>query len=209
MAEYLKIPEVARRLDISEKTARRYIKSGVLPSTFIGGAYRVTEEDLEEFLHRAEVKPEDASPKAPAPSPEPTLFKSLEDERRTPSLQSWVLFVETLNESWGPKIERYTQEISDGERAVRRIKRLTATAWGAELHQVYGAIVESVLQDPLFPDAYGAGEHARLWRALRDMKELLDRTDSWYERGAQVADIRQAKQRRAERIERELGAYAS
>ncbi len=63
MADYLKIPELARRLDVSEKTARRYIKGGALPSTFIGGAYRVTEEDLEEFVHRAEVKPEDASPK--------------------------------------------------------------------------------------------------------------------------------------------------
>lgn len=63
MAEYLKIPEVARRLDVSEKTARRYVKAGTLSSTFIGGAYRVTEEDLAEFVHRAEVKPEDASPK--------------------------------------------------------------------------------------------------------------------------------------------------
>jgi len=63
MTDYLKIPELARRLDVSEKTARRYIKGGALPSTFIGGAYRVTEEDLEEFLHRAEVKPEGASPK--------------------------------------------------------------------------------------------------------------------------------------------------
>src|SRR5215208_2495805 len=66
VADYLKIPEVARRLDVSEKTARRYVKAGALPSTFIGGAYRVTEEDLEEFVHRAEVKPEDASPKVAA-----------------------------------------------------------------------------------------------------------------------------------------------
>ncbi len=64
MADYLKIPELARRLDVSEKTARRYVKRGVLPSVFIGGAYRVTEVDLEAFLHGAEVKPEDASPKA-------------------------------------------------------------------------------------------------------------------------------------------------
>ncbi|MBA2715357.1 MAG: helix-turn-helix domain-containing protein [Rubrobacteraceae bacterium] len=79
MADYLKIPELAQRLDVSEKTARRYVKAGALPSTFIGGAYRVTEVDLEAFLRGAEVKPEDASPKAESPSSlEPSLFNGLE-----------------------------------------------------------------------------------------------------------------------------------
>lgn len=62
MAEYLKIPELSRRLDVSEKTARRYIKAGLLPSTFIGGAYRVTEEDLEEFFRAREVRPKASAP---------------------------------------------------------------------------------------------------------------------------------------------------
>lgn len=59
MGEYLKIPEVARRLDVSEKTARRYIRSGELPSVFIGGAYRVSEEDLIGYQKGAIVKPEE------------------------------------------------------------------------------------------------------------------------------------------------------
>lgn len=69
MSEYLKIPEVARRLDVSEKTARRYIRSGELPSTFIGGAYRVSEEDLASYQKGAIVTPEEltARPKAPPP----------------------------------------------------------------------------------------------------------------------------------------------
>ena len=63
MAEQLKLPEVARRLGVSEKTARRYIKSGTLPSMFLGGAYRVSEEDLEAFLQGAKVTPGTNSPK--------------------------------------------------------------------------------------------------------------------------------------------------
>ncbi len=63
MADYLKIPEVARRLDVSEKTARRYVKDGTLPSVFVGGAYRVSEEDLGDYLEGAKVQPG----KAPAP----------------------------------------------------------------------------------------------------------------------------------------------
>jgi excisionase family DNA binding protein len=57
VSDYLKIPELADRLDISEKTARNYVKSGVIPSAFVGGAYRVSEKDLAEYLRQAEVRP--------------------------------------------------------------------------------------------------------------------------------------------------------
>ncbi len=64
MADYLKIPELARRLDVSEKTARRYVRDGTLPSVFVGGAYRVSEGDLEKYLEGAKVQPG----KAPGPA---------------------------------------------------------------------------------------------------------------------------------------------
>jgi excisionase family DNA binding protein len=80
VAEQLKLPEVARRLGVSEKTARRYIKSGTLPSIFIGGAYRVEEEDLEAFLQGAKVSPPGKASRRS--SPEPTLFIGVEDEWR-------------------------------------------------------------------------------------------------------------------------------
>ena len=79
MSEYLKLPEVAQRLGVSEKTARRYVKQGALPSVFVGGAYRVTPEDVAAFLENARVPPK----KDPAPpSLEPTLNDVLEEERR-------------------------------------------------------------------------------------------------------------------------------
>lgn len=55
MANLLKLTEVAQRLDVSEKTVRRYVKRGVLPSIFVGNAYRVSEEDVTEYLRRARV----------------------------------------------------------------------------------------------------------------------------------------------------------
>ena len=72
MAEQLKLLEVAKRLGVSEKTARRYVKSGAIPSVFVGGAYRVSEEDLEAFLQGAKVTPGTDSPKA---------FRALSAER--------------------------------------------------------------------------------------------------------------------------------
>lgn len=50
MADYMKLTEVARKLDISERTARRYVKSGELSSVLLGGIYRVSDDDLERFV---------------------------------------------------------------------------------------------------------------------------------------------------------------
>ncbi len=61
LTDYLKIPEVARRLDVSEKTARREVTSGALPSVFLGGAYRVSEEDLRAFVESKRSKPKKAA----------------------------------------------------------------------------------------------------------------------------------------------------
>lgn len=60
----LKLSEVAHRLGISERTARRYVRSGELPSVYYGAAYRVSEEALEAFVESRRSK----SPKAQAPS---------------------------------------------------------------------------------------------------------------------------------------------
>jgi excisionase family DNA binding protein len=70
-------------LDVSEKTARRYVKSGALPSVFVGGAYRVSEETLEEFLQGAKVTPGGDSPKVGrVSSPAPSFDDELAAERR-------------------------------------------------------------------------------------------------------------------------------
>ena len=83
MADWLKLPEVARRLEVSEKTARRYVKSGTLPSVFVGGAYRVSEETLEEFLQGAKVTTGGDPPKVERrASLEPSFDDELAAERR-------------------------------------------------------------------------------------------------------------------------------
>jgi excisionase family DNA binding protein len=101
VAEYLKLPEVARRLDVSEKTARRYVKSGVLPSVFIGNAYRVREEDLQEYLRSARVEPG----KAPRRSlSEPSFNDVLEEEQREATYGPWLKFVDRYAGRWEARI---------------------------------------------------------------------------------------------------------
>ena len=100
MARLLKLPEVAQRLEVSEKTARRYVKAGILPSAFVGNAYRVNEEDVEEYLRRAKVEVGGNTPKAQAPPPPESeekawrrgefLIQLLSDEERIKLIEKAV-----------------------------------------------------------------------------------------------------------------------
>jgi excisionase family DNA binding protein len=107
LADYLKIPEVARRLDVSEPTARRMVKGGKLPSVFIGGAYRISEEDLAEYIEGARVTPGKAQ--AP-PSPEQPNFNGLIEEERREAIDglfgSWVGMYEESIARWSRAAER-------------------------------------------------------------------------------------------------------
>jgi excisionase family DNA binding protein len=86
MVDYVKIPELARRLDVSEKTARKYVKTGVLPSSFLGGAYRVTEQDLQHYIENARVEPGKAlAPLSPQP---PLLFSGSETEEERRAIEA-------------------------------------------------------------------------------------------------------------------------
>jgi excisionase family DNA binding protein len=84
MGELLKLPEVAERLGVSEKTVRRYVKAGVLPSVFIGNSYRITEVDIEEFLRISRVGPGGKRPKVKRRSSdvEPSFNDVLNEEER-------------------------------------------------------------------------------------------------------------------------------
>lgn len=97
MADYVKIPGLARRLDVSERTARRYIKAGVLPSSFIGGAYRVMEEDLARYIEAAKLTD---LPKAEAPpSSQPLLFSGGETQEERRAIEALDAHLTKLEEA--------------------------------------------------------------------------------------------------------------
>jgi excisionase family DNA binding protein len=76
--QFLSLEDVAARLQVSDQTVRRWIKSGKLTAYKPGLEYRIREADLEEFLRAREVRP-----KAPSGSPlEPTLNGLLEEEKQ-------------------------------------------------------------------------------------------------------------------------------
>jgi len=74
----LSLSTVAGSLGVSERTVRRWIKSGKLKAYKPGRDYRIPESALRELVEESEI-----SPKAPRrSSPEPSLFNGLENERR-------------------------------------------------------------------------------------------------------------------------------
>ena len=79
---YLSLSEAADALDISERTAYRWIKSGKLRAYKPGRDYRIPEAALKEAVEGSEVHPKEES----RSSHEPTLFNGVDAERRTPVL---------------------------------------------------------------------------------------------------------------------------
>jgi|SRR5215207_735311 len=70
------LPEAARMLGVHEHTARRYVKSGEIPSTFIAGRYRIKVGDIQDYIEGKE--------RSPLAGVEPQTIKmiGLESERR-------------------------------------------------------------------------------------------------------------------------------
>jgi excisionase family DNA binding protein len=102
--QYSTIDEVAERLQVSDQTIRRWIKSGRLAAYKPGREWRIKTEDLERFLEAR------SSPKAPAPpSPEPSLFNGLEEERRTAEqfAAQWKYYV-TMRVDWCEQVVERT-----------------------------------------------------------------------------------------------------
>src|SRR5215207_4717713 len=69
--QFLSLEDVASRLQVSDQTVRRWVKSGKLAAYKPGLEYRIRESDLAEFLKAREVRP-----KASAPPPDSGLSEA-------------------------------------------------------------------------------------------------------------------------------------
>ena len=50
MDQYYSISEVAKNLKLSQKSIRRYIHSGQLRASKVGGVYRLSETEIKNFI---------------------------------------------------------------------------------------------------------------------------------------------------------------
>lgn len=127
MTEYLKIPEIARRLDVSDMTIRRYIRRGELPSVFFGNAYRVTEEDLNAFVARGQAPHSQArGPRAPLLAMEDFRARGVYPTEAELSVANQKLEAALQIAEQGE--EKGTMTLGDGPVSMERIDALIAFA---------------------------------------------------------------------------------
>lgn len=56
MKEYYTTKEVADKLNIKTETVTYYIRKGELEAIHLGGGYRITEDDLQQFIDSRRTK---------------------------------------------------------------------------------------------------------------------------------------------------------
>lgn len=195
MANLLKLSEVAHRLDVSEKTVRRYVKAGELPSAFIGNAYRVREEDIEEYLRRAQVEIGTTTPKAVGRSstnpPDLQAVEerrtTLEDRRLISSLHPFVSILECDTERWKQAVESNSVTIGQVEEA---------TAHQADTAMALEHLVEAVDREQWAPAERALFRRVVLeeaWPAWSEAgNELLRSLVETYS-GTELADLRRRR----------------
>jgi excisionase family DNA binding protein len=149
----LSLSEVAGLMGVSERTVRRWIKLGKLRAYKPGRDYRIPESGFRAFVEESEI-----SPKALAPSPEPTLFNGLEDERRMRYLRGWRAFVHNLARRWEEKRPKTSAEISP-------------------LFEAMTALVEQGVFEPSEASVPEAGELTLLMVGFQRLNEIADKVE--------------------------------
>jgi excisionase family DNA binding protein len=96
---HLSLSEVAGLMGVSERTVRRWIKSGKLTAYKPGRDYRIPESSVREFVEDSEISPKGLR----RSSLEPSLFNGLEDERREVIGTTWLAFVSRFVNRWDEK----------------------------------------------------------------------------------------------------------
>jgi excisionase family DNA binding protein len=166
--QLLSLEDVAGRLQVSDQTVRRWIKSGKLPAYKPGLEWRIKPSDLEEFLQAR------SSPKGRAPSPlEPTLNGLLEEERRLRYLRPWRAFVHGLARRWETEPPRTSREI-------------------APLFEALTAVVEQGVFEPREEVGISeAHELLLLMAGFERLNEIANSVEQDENRNAVVRDIRE------------------
>jgi excisionase family DNA binding protein len=106
--EHLSLAEAAGRMGISERTARRWIKSGKLRAYKPGRDYWIPESALGELVEESEVHPK---AQAPPSAEQPSFNGLLEEERREQHLGAWKSYLSRRVE-WCEKVLQKSQEDS-------------------------------------------------------------------------------------------------
>jgi excisionase family DNA binding protein len=179
----LSLTEVAGLMGVSERTVRRWIKSGKLRAYKPGRDYRIPESGLREFVEESEVSPKGMAP----PSLQRSFNGLLEQERR---LRPWVTYVSRRAE-WCEKVL--------GRKPSEEFNNPWASLDSAIQWAVYVGTESVVLQDTIKREVLTADaltDEAEELRALLDrFVEIERRTDERVNAMMEDAGLGEAQKR--------------
>jgi transcriptional regulator with XRE-family HTH domain len=194
-------------------------KNTVLSAEHGGDIRPTTARKIAEALNVeiADLMGEPEGPLAVAPSSQEKLFNNgvLEEERRHPSLRNWTALINGFADRWGQEITERENEWQAAKPAIRKhVKLLPNLSWANEVRytasDVIGAANEQL--EAAILDIHNSEEALELFKSVKRLEEVLERTDSWYRRDAEdapkvaeVVDIRAG----VERMKRQIGSQAS
>jgi len=151
-------------------------------------------------------EPDSPLGQAPPSSTQPPL-NGFEEERRFPSLRSWIDFAGRAADRWEAEFEEREAEWQAAEPHIRKnVKRLPNLTWAMEIRRAYADVLEAVsaeLNRGLY--VYETVEVQKLFKNTQRLEEIVDRTEPWYQgkeapRLAEVIDLQRAMAERVAQI---------
>ncbi len=185
----LSLSEVAGLMGVSERTVRRWIKSGKLKAYKPGRDYRIMESDFRQFIEESEV-----APKVQWPLP----FEEVEQQRKYVYLP-WVEFMDRYAKRWEEKVASGVVSGDDLKEARDTVRDFGPVLQRLKEEETRGLSQEQAMErwdDSNIPQA-----------GLRLMDALL-RASAEYERrleGTKLAQLRRERERVEEELRRVAG----
>jgi excisionase family DNA binding protein len=199
---HLSLSEVAGAMGVSERTVRRWIKSGKLRAYKPGRDYRIPESAIRTFMEESEIAPKEQR----RSSLEPSLLNGLEEKRRPP-LSPWAEHARRM----AGRVRHHTDDPNSP--AFR-------DAWAAlffveEKNREVAELWELLFEEELGWEAYGDEPLTALDAVLAAFEELAESLAEAQRRADQMAagfaesEIGQARRRTAEAAAQREQAVAS
>ena len=153
-------------------------------------------------------EPDSPLGQAPPSSTQPPL-NGFEEERRSPSLRSWIDFARRTADRWEAEFEEREAEWQAAEPHIRKnVKWLPNLSWAMEILRTYTDVLKATGEELNYGlYVYDTAEAQELFKATRRLEEIVERTKPWYQnqgkqapRLAEVIDLQRAMAERVAQI---------
>ena len=180
---HLSLTEVAGLMGVSERTVRRWIKSGKLRAYKPGRDYRIPESAVRDLVEESEVSPKGIAP----PSLQRSFNGLLEDERREATYRAWLEFVNRYAERWERRIEAGDFDIAHVKEFIATLEDLGPTLNRLGLQEKRG-------QSEEYPYSYGPIMGQAIGRLMDLLNPLIEAGVSKFDN----SELEQFRRKRAE-----------